>query len=83
MFQKAYSPLRNRLSLIVMVSLGLLAGCAHSEYGDAAYNMESREAVQKRACLTNQTPACISRIGQPTRCFCSQRDDLEDLLEPR
>ncbi len=60
----------------------MTGGCAHSEYGDAEYNTESREKLQNMGCPADRTAVCIERIGHPTRCFCSHRDDLERLLEP-
>ena len=63
------------------ICLALIAGCASSQYSDAEYRVESREERRKLSCATDETPACIERIGQPARCFCSSRDSLERLLE--
>jgi hypothetical protein len=60
----------------------MTGGCAHSDLGDAEYQVDSRQELQKLSCPTDKTAVCIERIGQPTRCFCSHRDDLEALLEP-
>ena len=72
-----------RPSFILAALIFVLAGgCASSEYGDAEYNVEAREEMQNMTCPKHTTAACIQRIGEPTRCFCSSRDDLERLLEP-
>ncbi len=78
-----YRALRRLRLLQPFLILGfvMIGGCAHSQYGDAEYNMESREKLQHMVCPTDRTPVCIQRIGQPTGCFCSHRDDLEALLE--
>jgi len=68
--------------LLAAVCLAFLAGCASADYGNAKYRVDSREELQKLSCPADRTPVCVERIGHPTRCFCSHRDDLEALLEP-
>ena len=70
------------LQPFLILGFVMIGGCANSEYGDADYNTESREKLQGMLCPADRTPVCIERIGHPTRCFCSHRDDLEALLEP-
>lgn len=61
----------------------LLGGCAltPSEDGDAKYHVASREEAIDMNCASDETPSCMERMGQPTKCFCSSRDDLERILE--
>ena len=66
----------------LMLSVVMTGGCAHSDSGNAEYHVDSREELQKVSCPTDKTAVCIERIGQPIKCFCSHRDDLEALLEP-
>ena len=66
----------------LILGLVFAGGCAHSDFGNAEYHVDSREKLQKLSCPTDRTPVCIERIGHPTKCFCSHRDDLEALLEP-
>ncbi len=73
--------LRNPSYILAAILVALLAGCASSEYGDAEYNVDSRERLRDLSCPSGETPACIERIGRPTSCFCSSRDVLERLLE--
>ncbi len=68
--------------LLAAVCLAFLAGCASADYGNAKYRVDSREELQKLSCPADKTAVCVERIGHPTRCFCSSRDDLERLLEP-
>ena len=76
-----YKALTKPSYILAAMFIALLAGCASSKYGDAKYIMDSREELRNLSCRSNQTPACIERIGQPTSCFCSSRDALERLLE--
>jgi len=74
---------RQRFSFPVVASAVLLGGCAltPSEDGDAEYHVASREQAIELNCASNETPSCMERMGQPTKCFCSSRDDLERILE--
>ena len=73
---------RKPACFLVAISFALVAGCAGSAYDDAEYNMDAREELHQLSCPNDKTAACIQRIGQPTRCFCSSKYDLERLLEP-
>lgn len=74
--------MRKPARFLAVISFALVISCAGTRYDDAEYNMDAREAVQNLSCPRNTTAACISKIGNPVRCFCSDRDDLERLLEP-
>lgn len=69
------------MRFLVVIMYALITGCASSGGGDAQYELEAREELRKLSCASDETPACIERIGQPTKCFCSSRDSLERLLE--
>lgn len=62
--------------VIAAASLWLLAACATSP-GD-----ELQSANQPQLCADGSTPSCIEKIGKPTRCFCADRDELRELLDP-
>jgi len=69
--------------ILAVVLMALLGGCAltPSEDGEAKYHVASREEAIDLNCASNETPSCMERMGQPTKCFCSSRDDLERILE--
>ena len=77
-----YKAMGDKSYFLVIVCLAFLAGCASTDYGNAEYHVDSREELHKLSCPADKTAACIERIGQASRCFCSSRDDLEQLLEP-
>jgi len=77
-----YKAMEDKLYFLAVVCLAFLAGCAGANHGNAEYRVDSRKELQKLSCPADKTAACVERIGQPTRCFCSSRDDLERLLEP-
>jgi hypothetical protein len=74
--------MRKPAGFLAVISFALVISCAGTGYDDAEYNMDAREAVQNLSCPSNTTAVCISKIGKPVKCFCSDRDDLERLLEP-
>ena len=82
MLHTEYKAMDDKLYFLAVVCLAFLAGCASADYGNAEYRVDSREELQKLSCPADRTPVCVERIGHPTRCFCSSRDDLERLLEP-
>ena len=77
-----YKAMEVKSYFLVIVCLAFLAGCAGANHDNAEYRVDSREELHKLSCPADRTPVCVERIGQPTRCFCSSRDDLERLLEP-
>ena len=82
MLHTEFKTMGDKSYLLAAVCLAFLAGCASADYGNAKYRVDSREELQKLSCPADRTPVCVERIGHPTRCFCSHRDDLEALLEP-
>jgi len=82
MLHSEFKAMGDKSYLLAAVCLAFLAGCASANHGDAEYRVDSQEELQKLSCLADRTPVCVERIGHPTRCFCSSRDDLERLLEP-
>jgi len=82
MLHTEYKAMDDKLYFLAVVCLAFLAGCASADYSNAEYRVDSREELQKLSCPADRTPVCVERIGHPTRCFCSSRDDLERLLEP-
>jgi len=74
---------RSHSYLLAVFLLTLFGGCAltPSEDGDAQYHVASREEAIDLNCASHETPSCMERMGQPTKCFCSSRDDLERILE--
>ena len=82
MLHTEYEAMEDKLYFLTVVCLAFLAGCASTDHGNAEYRVDSREELQKLSCPADRTPVCVERIGHPTRCFCSHRDDLERLLEP-
>ncbi len=82
MLHTDFKTMGDKSYLLAAVCLAFLAGCASADYGNAKYRVDSREELQKLSCPPDKTAACVERIGHPTRCFCSSRDDLERLLEP-
>ncbi len=82
MLHTEFKAMGDRSFLLAVVCLAFLAGCASANHGDAEYRVDSREELHELSCPTDKTAVCIERIGQPTKCFCSHRDDLEALLEP-
>ncbi len=77
-FKKPSSP----SYILAVILVVLLSGCASSnEYSEAEYRVDAREEARDLNCATGETPSCIERMGQPTKCFCSSKDDLERILE--
>ena len=74
---------RCRSYLFAVFVLTLLGGCASSptEYSEAEYQVDSREEARDLDCAVNETPSCVERMGRPTKCFCSSKDDLERIFE--
>jgi hypothetical protein len=67
---------------LVAIGFAIVASCASTAYDDAEYYVDTREELRQLTCPGDTTAACIERIGKPTQCFCSHRDDLERILEP-
>ena len=67
-----------RCALITVISAFLLiSGCASKDshlVGDAGY---------QSPCPRNLTPACYEYMGKKLRCYCSTRDGLREIFEPR
>ena len=82
MLHTEYKAMGDKSYFLAVVCLPFLAGCVSANHGNAEYQVDSREELQKLSCPADRTAVCIERIGQPTKCFCSHRDDLEALLEP-
>ncbi len=66
----------------VIASAVLLGGCALSDQqSEAEYQVAAREEARDLDCARNETPSCVEHMGQPTKCFCSSKDDLERIFE--
>ena len=55
----------------------LMTGCASKDA-----NMVSDNGSVS-PCPNGLTLACYEYMGKPTRCYCSTRDGLREILEPR
>ena len=70
------SPSRSAVFSFISAFL-LISGCASKDpymVSDSGY---------QSPCPGELTPACFEYIGKKMRCYCSTRDGLREILEPR
>ena len=63
-------------SAAALVAVLLVSGCASS--GSAA----PVPVAQDSLCPPGLTPSCVEYNGDKLRCFCGNREDLREVLEP-
>ena len=67
---------------VLLTAFTILTACAASEPVARKPDLDPRQIPELMNCPSNQTPICMDTHGQPTRCYCADRAELEDVLSP-
>ena len=60
----------------LLAALSAAAGCASGKPPVLS------DSGHRSPCPDDLTPACYEYMGKATRCFCSSREGLREILEP-
>jgi hypothetical protein len=69
-----------RIATILVVYL--FAACAGSAPAPESCYPDAESIKALPDCPADRIPVCLEQLGRPYRCFCGDRDALQEVLEP-
>ena len=69
--------------MVLFLLVAGLAGCATPAQHAPAATVDMAEVAEKLDCPSSTTPACTTRAGRETRCFCTDEEALREILDPK
>lgn len=73
---------RMKFAALLLVVAGLEA-CAAPAQQSAPAKIDMEKVAEVLDCPASKTPACTTRMGRETRCFCTDKEALRDILDPK
>ena len=68
--------------IVTILMIFVMVACTSRQPAPEPRYPDSETIKALMDCPMDRTPVCLERMGRPYRCFCGDREALQEILEP-